>query len=165
MFFFRGVWSVFFSLMLVASCWGSVDSPQEKAARNFRNNINRLYFDYVFAEENERLLKAIMVSVRRIYDRDELYKRLEGQSALGHQTEARQQLLTQLVQQATRHAIAKINGNDDTDDSYLPMFHILQALSNAPSMQESLDVAHWFQTRPLMLKGFWLKIVWTPWRA
>ncbi|WP_422138170.1 hypothetical protein [Endozoicomonas sp. ALC020] len=153
MFFFRGLWSVFFSLMLVASCWGTVDSPGEKAARNARDNINRLYFDYVFAEENERLLKAIMVSVRRIYDRDELDKRLEGQTASGYQTEARQQLLTELVQQATRHAIAKINGNDDTEDSYLPMFHILQALSNAPSMQESLDVAHWFQTRPVMLKG------------
>ncbi|WOG30054.1 hypothetical protein [Endozoicomonas sp. 8E] len=153
MYLFRIISSVFVSLVLVASCWGSVDSPEQKALRYARENLNRLYFDYVFAEENEKLLKAIMVSVRRLYDHYELDHWLEGHPATGNQTEARQQLLTGLVQQATRHTIAKINGDEELDGSDRSMFHLLQAVSNAPSMRESPDVAHWFHTRPLLLQG------------
>ncbi|WP_422134049.1 hypothetical protein [Endozoicomonas sp. ALD040] len=153
MYLFRIISSVFVSLVLVASCWGSVDSPEQKALRYARENLNRLYFDYVFAEENEKLLKAIMVSVRRLYDHYELDHWLEGHSATGNQTEARQQLLTGLVQQATRHTIAKINGDEELDGSDRSMFHLLEAVSNAPSMRESQDVAHWFHTRPLLLQG------------
>uniref|UniRef100_UPI002148528F hypothetical protein n=1 Tax=Endozoicomonas sp. ONNA1 TaxID=2828740 RepID=UPI002148528F len=153
MYLFRIIGSVFISLILVSSCWSSVDSPEQKAFRNAERSINRLYFDYVFAEENERLLRAIMVSVRRLYDRYELDQWLEGDSAQGNQTEARQQLLTRLIQQAARHTVAEITGNEELFGSDRSMFHLLQALSNAPSMQESLDVAHWFHFRPVMLQG------------
>lgn len=153
MYLFRFIWILVFNLVLAAYCWGSASSPGERAARNAENNLNKLYFNYVFAEENERLLRAIMVSVRRLYDRNELEKSLESHSAPDHQIADRQQLLTDLVQQATRHAIAKINGSDELGNSDLPMFHILQALSNAPSMQESLDVVHWYSTQPVLLNG------------
>ncbi|WP_257292347.1 hypothetical protein, partial [Endozoicomonas sp. ONNA1] len=151
----RALWSVLFSLMLVASCWGSVESPEQKALRHARNNLNRLYFDYVFAEENEGLLKALMVSVRRIYERYEQNQWLEDHSAPDYQPEARQQFLTRLIQQASRHTIAKVTGDNDTDDRYpdRPMFHLLQAFSRAPVMEEARDVIDWYRTHPLLLQG------------
>ncbi|WP_257287210.1 MULTISPECIES: hypothetical protein, partial [unclassified Endozoicomonas] len=151
----RALWSVLFSLMLVASCWGSVESPEQKALRNARNNLNRLYFDYVFAEENERLLKALMVSVRRIHDRYEQDWWPTVHFAPDNEAEVRQQFLTRLVQQATRHTITKVTGDNDTDDSYpdRPMFHLLQAFSRAPVMEESRDVLDWYRTHPVLLQG------------
>ncbi|WP_422412849.1 hypothetical protein [Endozoicomonas sp. ALB122] len=145
MFFLRELLFVFLSLMLVTSCWGSAESPEQKAARNVRDNLNSLYFDYVFAEENEKLLKAIMVSVRQVYEQDQ-----EAQDRFfpGSQTENRQQLLTRLVQQAFRHTISKVTGSDNPDH---PMFHLL--LNKAPGMEESPDVARWYRTRPVLLQG------------
>ncbi|WOG30058.1 hypothetical protein [Endozoicomonas sp. 8E] len=148
MFFLRGLLFVFLSLLLVASCWGSAESPEQKAARNVRDNLNSLYFDYVFAEENEKLLKAIMVSVRQVYDSYEQDQGAQDRSFPGSQTETRQQFLTRLVQQAVRHTISKVTGSDSPDH---PMFHLL--LNKAPGMEESPDVARWYRTRPVLLQG------------
>ncbi len=152
---FRSLLSVFVSFMLITCCWGSVESPEQKAVRYARSNLNSLYFYYVFAEENESLLKAIMVSLRQVHDRYEPDQWPETDSGSGNQTEARQQLLTRVVREATRHTIAKVIGNDEADDSYqdCSMFHLLQAFSSAPDMQESREVADWSQTRPVMIQG------------
>ncbi len=152
---FRSLLSVFVSLMLITCCWGSVESPEQKAVRLVRIHLNDLYLDYVFAEENGSLLKAIMVSLRQLYDRYELDQWLENDSGSGNHTEARQHLLTRVVQQATRHTIAKVIGNDEADDSYqdCSMFHLLQAFGSAPGMEESREVADWSQARPVMLQG------------
>ncbi|WP_422492060.1 hypothetical protein [Endozoicomonas sp. ALD068] len=155
MFIFCGLWSVFLNLMLVATCWGSVESLERTALIDVHYDINGLYFGHVFAEENNRLLEAIMVSVRKVYDRYELYQWPESHFAPDNQTEHRRQLLTRLVQQATRHTIAKITGNDDIDDSYRDrsMFHLLQAFSGSPAMEESRDVIHWYRNQPVLLQG------------
>ncbi|WP_422138167.1 hypothetical protein [Endozoicomonas sp. ALC020] len=155
MLLFRSLWFLFFNLMLVASCWSSVESPEQKAHRNARLSVNGLYFSFVFAEENKRLLEAIMVSVRQVYDY--YYQDLwsEGHSATENRTEARQQLLTNLIQQAIRHTTSKVIGSEKVVDSHPDccMFHLLQAFSNAPAMEESGDVVHWYRTRPVLLQG------------
>ncbi|WP_252179663.1 hypothetical protein [Endozoicomonas sp. 4G] len=154
MFLFRGLLSVFISLLLAVSCWGSAESPEQKAARYVRDNLSSLYFCYVFAEENESLLKAIMVSVRQVYDSYEQDQGAEEDFLPGSQTETRQQFLIRLVQQAVRHTTSKVISNK-VDDSHpdRPMFHLLQAFSNAPGMEESPDITRWYRTRPVLLHG------------
>ncbi|WP_252179665.1 hypothetical protein [Endozoicomonas sp. 4G] len=145
---FRGLLSVFLSLLLAVSCWGSAETPEQKAARNVHDNLNSLYFDYVFAQENERLLKALMVSVRHVYDSYGQDRGAQGRSLPASQTETQQQFLIRLVQQAVRHTIWKVIGSDDPDH---PMFQLL--LNKAPDMEESEEVAYWYQARPVLLYG------------
>ncbi|WP_448217296.1 hypothetical protein [Endozoicomonas sp. 2B-B] len=153
MLLFRGFLFLFLSLIAVASSWSSVESIEQKAERNAQKNLGNLYFDYVFAKENEGLLKAMMVSVRQIYDLYKPNQWPQDQLVPDNQKEARQQFLTRLVQQAARHTIAKVNDKLDDSDPDRPMFHLLQAFSNAPDMKESQDVVHWSQTYPVMLLG------------
>ncbi|WP_257282014.1 MULTISPECIES: hypothetical protein [unclassified Endozoicomonas] len=146
---------MFLNLMLVTSCWGSVESLERKVLIDVQYDINSLYFGYVFAEEYNRLFKAIMVSVRQVYDRYEQEHWPEGHFAPDNQTEARQLLLTRLFQEATRHTIANVTGGYVVDETHpgRPMFHLLQAFSNAPAMEESRDVNQWYQTQPVLLQG------------
>lgn len=152
MLLFRGSLLLFLSLIAAASSWSSVESIAQKAKRNAEKNLNNIYFNYVFAKENERLLKAMMVSVRRIYDLYEPNQWPQDLLAPDNQKEARQQFLTRLVQKAARHTIAKVNDELDSDPDR-PMFHLLQAFNSAPVMKESQDVVHWSQTYPVMLQG------------
>ncbi|WP_252179662.1 hypothetical protein [Endozoicomonas sp. 4G] len=157
MFLFRGLWFLFLNLMLVASCWSSVESPEQTGHRHARNSLDRAYFDYVFSEENKRLLTAIMISVRQVYDHYNQDQWSEGLSAPGNQTEVRQQLLTHLIQQAVRHTTSKVTVVDNSHPDSC-MFHLLQAFSNAPAMEESGHVVDWYQARwyralPVLLQG------------
>lgn len=134
MLLFRGLWSLLFSLMLVASCRGSVESVGRKALIDVQYDISNLYFGYVFAGENKMLLETIMVSARKVYDRDEQYQSLESHFTPDSQKEDRQRLLTSLVQEAIRHTIAKVTGDNGMDDSRpcSPSFHFQQNIAELP---------------------------------
>ncbi|WP_422412843.1 MULTISPECIES: hypothetical protein [unclassified Endozoicomonas] len=155
MLLFRGLWSLLFSLMLVASCRGSVESVGRKALIDVQYDISNLYFGYVFAGENKMLLETIMVSARKVYDRDEQYQSLESHFTPDSQKEDRQRLLTSLVQEAIRHTIAKVTGDNGMDDSRpcSPSFHFLQVFNSIPALEESRDVIDWYQNQPVLLQG------------
>ncbi|WP_252179661.1 hypothetical protein [Endozoicomonas sp. 4G] len=144
---FRGLLSVFFSLLLAVSCWGSVESPEQKAAKLVRDNLNSLYFDYMFTEEDEKMSKATMVSVRQVYDSYEQDQGAKGRSLPDSQTETRQQFLTRLVKEAVEHTVWKVVGSDNPDH---PMSHLLL---KSFIVEESPDVVLWYQTRPVLLQG------------
>ena len=139
--------------LLSIACWGVVESPAQKAERLAWKNINDLYLEYIFANENERFLKAMMVAMRRVYDQNEPDEFTGDISLLRNQTEVRRQHLTGLVNQALRHTIAEVKGIDlpEGRDSESCMLHIMDEFSRAPALKESCDVYHWYREHGYVL--------------